>query len=80
MPKGYVIIVRDYVAEIVEFRTLQIVTTPDDIRLYHVVTKYGEDFFKESEVSSIRKSLEKECEDMNKALRGLHARSDNKIH
>lgn len=78
MRRGYVIIVRNYIAEICEFETISIINTPDDIRIYYVRTKYGEDYFKESEVSPIRKALEKECEEMNKALRGQNAGSSNK--
>lgn len=79
MPKGYVIIVRDYVAEICEFQTIEIFTAPDGTRIYHVLTKYGEDDFKEGELKPIRKMLEKECEELNKALAGAKdARSNSK--
>ena len=81
MRKGYVIIVRNYIAEICEFETLQIINTPDGTVLYHVVTKYGEDYFKEGDLKPIRKMLEQECEEMNRALQGVkNAKRSNKNH
>ena len=84
MPKGFIIVVRDYVAEIVEFQTIEIIKMPDDERIFHIVTKFGEDYVKEGQIKPIRKMLEKECEELNKALeasRGTHIeRSYNKIH
>lgn len=84
IPKGYTIIARNYVAEIVEFQTLEIIQTPDEGLLYHIATKYGEDYVAEGQIKPIRKMLEKECEELNKALeasRGTHIeRSYNKIH
>lgn len=68
MRKGYLIIVKNYKAEIVEFKTISVVNTPDNIRLYYVHTKYGDDYFKECELKPTRKILEQECEEMNKAL------------
>lgn len=81
MPKGYVIIIKDYVAEICEFRTIEIINAPDGTIIYHVETKYGEDYFKEGDVKPVRKMLEKECEEMNETLRGVnHAGSNLKNH
>ena len=75
MPKGYAIVVRNYIAEIVEFRTIEIFNAPDGIKIYHVETKYGDDYFYESAVRAVRKELEKECEDINRALGKKNARS-----
>lgn len=81
MPKGYVIIVRDYIAEICEFKTIEIVHAPDGTIIYHVQTKFGEDYFRESEVKPVRKMLETECEELNKALSGAkNAKSNHKNH
>lgn len=81
MLKGYVIIVRNYIAEICEFTTLQVVDTPDGTKLYYISTKYGEDYYRESELKPIRKMLEKECEDLNKSLSGAkNAGSKIKIY
>ena len=84
MIKGYVIIVRDYVAEVCEFTTLQIIDTPDGIKLYYVHTKYGDNYFKESELSPIRKPLLEQCEELNKELEKVRGKSiegrKNKIH
>lgn len=81
MPKGYVIIVRDYVAEICEFKTIEIINAPDGTLIYHVQTKYGEEYYKENEIKPVRKMLEKECEDLNKALGGAkNAKSGHKVH
>lgn len=87
MFKGYVIIVKDYRAEIVEFRTIEIIEAPDGMRIFHVDTKYGDKYYKEFELSPIRKALEKECEAINeklaeaKALQGgQSAGSNHKIY
>lgn len=71
LPKGYVLMVRDYVAEIVEFKTLEVMDVPDGSHKYHVETKYGEQDFDESELSPIRGKLEKECRELNEAFRGM---------
>lgn len=78
MPKGYVIIVRDYVAEICEFTTLSIEELPDGSRLYYVHTKYGDDYYKEDELSPIRKALEEEYNQICSSLMGVH--SEGSIH
>ena len=83
MKTGYVIIVKDYVAEICEFQTLTIINMPDNSKLYFVSTKYGENYFNESDLKPNRIDLEKECEELNKALvkaRGVNARSGYKTH
>lgn len=68
MIKGYVITIKDYKAEICEFRTIEIINAPDGTKIYHAETKYGEDYFKESDIVPVRKMLEKQCEELNKAL------------
>lgn len=68
MKHGYVIIARDYKAEICEFETLTIIAMPDKTRLYFIHTKYGDEYFQESELSATRESLVEECEALNKAL------------
>ena len=84
IPKGYYIIVKDYIAEIVEFRTIEIINTPDDTHIYHIDTKYGEDFVEESRLKPIRKMLEEECKQLNEAMgksRGAGVeRSGHKIY
>lgn len=80
MKHGYVIIARNYMAEICEFDTLTIIAMPDNTRLYFIHTKYGDDYFQESELSATREKLEKECEELNEALRGGNARSNRKTH
>ena len=80
MKHGYVIIVRNYIAEICEFETLTVVQMPDNTRLYFIHTKYGEDYYQEDNLSATREGLEKECEELNKALRGNNARSSNKTY
>ena len=47
MKNGFVIIVKDYKAEICEFTTLTVITMPDGSKLYFVHTKYGDEYFKE---------------------------------
>ena len=78
MKHGYVIIARDYVAEICEFETLTVIQMPDGTKLYFIHTKFGDDYFPEENLSATRESLEEECAELNKALRGSNARSNNK--
>jgi len=80
MPKGYVIIVRNYIAEIVEFRTISIDEMPDGTKMYLIETKYGEDTYKESDLSPIRKALVEECDNLNRALRGYSEGSGNQSY
>ena len=80
MKHGFVIIARDYIAEICEFETLSIIAMPDNTKLYFIHTKYGDDYFQERELSPTKEKLEKECEELNKALRGGNARSNHKTH
>lgn len=75
MEKGFVIIVKDYKAEIVEFFTLKIISMPDGSRIYYVITKYGNEYFKETDLSTTRESLEQECSAMNEALGKVHGAS-----
>ena len=72
MKHGYVIIVKDYVAEICEFTTLTIVNMPDDSKLYFIHTKFGDDYFQEGDLKNNKECLMKECEDLNRALRKVH--------
>lgn len=69
MPKGYYIAVNNFVAEIVEVDILEIISTPDGERIFHVVTEYGEeDYIQESRIKPIKKMLEKEFEELKKEL------------
>lgn len=68
MKHGYLIIVKDYKAEIVEFQTLTIIMMPDETRMYFVQTKYGEGYYNERDLRATSEELEQDCEDMNKAL------------
>lgn len=72
MRQGFLIYVKDYKAEIVEFTTLQIYSMPDGTKNYFVHTKHGDEFFYESDLHSSRSELEQECEELNKALGGKH--------
>jgi len=81
MKNGYLIIVRDYVAEICEFETITIITMPDNSKLYFIHTKYGDDYYQEEDLSATREKLEKECNELNKALTGAcNAGSNHKIY
>ncbi len=68
MQKGYVIIAKNYKAEICELTIENFINTPDDITLVYGFTKYGYDYYKSGDVKPVRKMLEKECEELNKAL------------
>ena len=74
MRQGFLIYIKDYVAEIVEFKTLQIYQMPDGTKKYFVHTKYGEEFFYESDLHVSRSELEQECEELNKALRVVNGK------
>ena len=81
MKHGFVIIARDYKAEVCEFETITIVAMPDGSKLYLIHTKYGDDYYNERDLSTDRVRLEKECEELNKALAGVkNARSNRKVH
>lgn len=80
MRRGYVIIVKDYVAEICEFETLTVIAMPDGSRLFFIHTKYGDNYFNEADLKASRTELEKECEAMNKALRGFNGRTKGSYH
>lgn len=66
---GYTIAIKDYKAEICECNVIQIINMPDNSKIYHISTKYGENYVKEGDVSPIKKVLEKQCEELNKALK-----------
>ena len=68
MRSGYCLIVRDYKAEIVEFVTKNITTMPDGSKLYLVHTKFGDDYYHESDLSPTKEVYEKECEELNITL------------
>ena len=75
MQKGYMIVVNNYVAEICEVDILEIINTPDEIRLFHVISKYGEDYVQESQVKPVKKMLQHEFEQVQKELeksKGVH--------
>lgn len=74
MKSGYLIHVKDYKAEIVEFKTLQVYQMPDGTNKYFVHTEYGDDFYNEGDLKSSYSELEQECKDLNKALGGLNGR------
>ncbi len=74
MRQGFLIYIKDYVAEIVEFKTLQIYEMPDGTKKYFVKTKYGDDFFYENDLHISRSELEQECNDINKAFGGINER------
>ncbi len=83
MKHGYVIIAKDYKAEICEFETLTVINMPDGTKLYFVHTKYGDNYFSEGDLRPARSDLEKECREMNEALviaREQNARSSYKVY
>lgn len=80
MKQGYVIIVKDYVAEICEFQTLTTIAMPDGSLLYFIHTKHGDNYFNEADLRTTREALVIECEEMNKALRGLNERIKGSVH
>lgn len=67
-PYGYVLMVRDYKAEIVRFDTLEVMELPDGSNKYRVMTKFGEAYFNESELSPIKAKFVEECNKLNEAL------------
>lgn len=75
MRQGYLIYVKDYKAEIIEFQTLQAYQMPDGTKKYFVKTKYGDDFFYENDLHISRSELQRECDELNKALRGANGKS-----
>ena len=70
--KGYVIIAKDYKAEIVELEIITTINMPDDSKLFFGTTKYGDGYYNERDVRFSRQELERECMEMNKALGGLN--------
>ena len=67
-PKGYVLMVRNYKAEIVPFETINTIELPDGSLKYYVRTKFGEDYFNESDISPIKRRFLDDCNKLNEAL------------
>ena len=80
MLNGYLISVRDYKAEIIEFATLSIVNMPDGSKLHLIHTKYGDDYHAESELHETREELEKECAELNESLSKAQNRGQKWIY
>lgn len=80
MKHGYCLIVRDYVAEIVEFTTITIIAMPDETKLYFIHTKYGDDYYKEGDLSPTRERFEQECADLNKTLSATKGANEKSIY
>lgn len=72
MREGYVIVVRNYNAEIVKFVTMKEIIMPDSSKLYYVHTKYGNEYFKESDLFETEAELVAECEQLNDAMKRIN--------
>lgn len=72
MREGYVIVVRNYNAEIVKFVTMKEIIMPDSSKLYYVHTKYGNEYFKESDLFETEEELVEECEQLNDAMKRIN--------
>lgn len=72
MREGYVIVVRNYKAEIVRFVTMKEIIMPDSSKLYYVHTKYGNEYFKESDLFETEEELVTECEQLNDAMKRIN--------
>lgn len=72
MREGYVIVVRNYKAEIVRFVTMKEIIMPDSSKLYYVHTKYGNEYFKESDLFETEEELVAECEQLNDAMKRIN--------
>ena len=72
MREGYVIVVRNYNAEIVKFVTMKEIIMPDSSKLYYVHTKYGNEYFKESDLFETEEELVAECEQLNDAMKRIN--------
>lgn len=73
MREGYVIIAKDYRAEIVKFVTMKEIIMPDESKLYYVHTKYGNDYFKETDLFQSEEELIEECKQLNDAMKRVEA-------
>ena len=72
MREGYVIVVKDYNAEIVRFVTMKVIIMPDSSKLYYVHTKYGNEYFKESDLFETEEELVVECKQLNDAMKRIN--------
>ena len=72
MREGYVIVVRNYNAEIVRFVTMKEIIMPDSSKLYYVHTKYGNEYFKESDLFETKEELVEECKQLNDAMKRIN--------
>jgi hypothetical protein len=72
MREGYVIVVKDYNAEIVRFVTMKEIIMPDSSKLYYVHTKYGNEYFKESDLFETEEELVVECKQLNDAMKRIN--------
>lgn len=72
MREGYVIVVRNYNAEIVRFVTMKEIIMPDSSKLYYVHTKYGNEYFKESDLFETEEELVVECKQLNDAMKRIN--------
>ncbi len=72
MREGYVIVVKNYKAEIVRFVTMKEIIMPDSSKLYYVHTKYGNEYFKESDLFETEEELVTECEQLNDAMKRIN--------
>lgn len=72
MREGYVIVVRNYNAEIVRFVTMKEIIMPDSSKLYYVHTKHGNEYFKESDLFETEEELVVECEQLNDAMKRIN--------
>ena len=72
MRDGYVIVVRNYNAEIVRFVTMKEIIMPDSSKLYYVHTKYGNEYFKESDLFETKEELVEECKQLNDAMKRIN--------
>lgn len=72
MREGYVIVVKDYNAEIVRFVTMKEIIMPDSSKLYYVHTKYGNEYFKESDLFETEEELIVECKQLNDAMKRIN--------
>lgn len=72
MREGYVIVVKNYNAEIVRFVTMKEIIMPDSSKLYYVHTKYGNEYFKESDLFETEEELVVECKQLNDAMKRIN--------
>ena len=72
MREAEVRVVRNYNAEIVKFVTMKEIIMPDSSKLYYVHTKYGNEYFKESDLFETEEELVAECEQLNDAMKRIN--------